>query len=128
MSVATTEPVSAPEASPAAVVKLYDLILGHIEQAAVAARNGDFQGQFDQVMSATRIIDGLNRCLDMESGGQVARNMRDMYESVSRALMRSVGKPTGEEACNKLVAALRETRNAWAEISGMPLLPVEEAA
>lgn len=128
MSAATIESPSVPEASPAVVVKLYDLILGHVAQAAAAAHESDFQGQFDQVMSATRIIDGLNRCLDMERGGDVARNMRDMYESVSRALMRSIGKAEAEQACATLISALRDTRNAWAEISGVEPLAADKAA
>ncbi len=110
------------ESSPAAVVQLYDTILLHVSRAAEAARQGDYQKQFDEVMQATRIVDGLNRCLVMEEGGQVAANLRDMYESVSRALLRSVGKPTAGEACDKLIAAVRDTRNAWAEISGMPVV------
>jgi flagellar protein FliS len=107
-------------AGPVAVVQLYDTILTHVGRAAQAARKGDFQVQFDEVMSATRIIDGLNRHLDMERGGQVATNLRDMYQSVSRALLRSVGKEDASLACDKLIAGLKDTRNAWAEICGMP--------
>jgi flagellar protein FliS len=105
-----------------AVVQLYDTILLHVGRAGSAARSGDFQGQFDEVMKATRIIDGLNRHLDMEQGGQVAINLRDMYESVSRALLRSIGKDSAGEACDRLILGLRDTRNAWAQISGMPPL------
>ncbi len=111
------------ESSPVAVVQLYDTILIHVSRAAKAARKGDFQGQFDEVMNATRIVDGLNRCLDMKEGGQVASNLREMYESISRALLRSVGKSTAGEACDKLILAVRDTRNAWAEICGMTQIP-----
>lgn len=110
------------EPSPVAVVQLYDTILLHIGRAADASRRGDFQKQFDEVMSATRIIDGLNRHLDMEAGGQVAVNLRDMYQAISKALLRSVGKTDAGEACDRLIEGLRETRDAWAEISGMPKL------
>jgi len=103
-----------------AVVQLYDTILLHVSRAAKAARQGEFQVQFDEVMSATRIVDGLNRHLDMAQGGQVAINLREMYQAVSRALLRSVGKEDAGEACDKLIAGLRDTRNAWASISGMP--------
>jgi flagellar protein FliS len=108
------------QSSPVAVVQLYDTVLLHIGRAAVAARAVDYQKQFDEVMSATRILDGLNRHLDMEKGGQVALNLRDMYESINRVLLRSIGKSTAGEACDKLVNALRNTRNAWAEICGLP--------
>jgi flagellar biosynthetic protein FliS len=119
MSTIQSNPSAVIESSPTAVVQLYDTILLHVGRASEAARKGDFQVQFDEVMNATRIVDGLNRCLDMTQG-QVALNLRDMYESVSRALLRSVGKPSAEEACDKLIVAMRDTRNAWAEICGVP--------
>ena len=108
------------------VVMLYDGILVRISKAAEASRQGDFQKQFESVMSAARIIDGLNRHLDMEKGGQVAIGLRETYEAVARALFRSVGKETGAEACDRLYAAVRELRDAWAEIAGMaqPAPPV----
>ncbi|MDR3440805.1 flagellar export chaperone FliS [Telmatospirillum sp.] len=105
------------------VVMLYDGILVRIARAADAARQGDYQKQFEAVMSAARIIDGLNRHLDMERGGKVAIGLRETYEAVARALFRSVGKETGAEACDRLVAAVRELRDAWAEIAGNETLP-----
>ncbi|PKU25998.1 flagellar export chaperone FliS [Telmatospirillum siberiense] len=120
MSTTQTNPSVTAEPSTTAVVQLYDTVLLHVSRAAEAAHKGDFQAQFDEVMSATRIIDGLNRCLDMAQGGQVAVNLREMYEAVSRTLLRSVGKPSAEEACDKLISAVRDMRNAWAEISGLP--------
>jgi flagellar protein FliS len=113
---------AASEPDPASVVRLYDTILLHIGRAGEATRKGDYQTQFDEVMKATRIIDGLNRHLDMEKGGDVAVNLRDMYQSVSRALLRSVGKDSASDACDRLVDGLKGTRNAWAEISGMKLI------
>jgi len=100
------------------VVMLYDGILIRIARAAESARQGDFQKQFEAVMSAARIIDGLNRHLDMEKGGQVAKGLRETYEATARALFRSVGKETGAEACDRLLVAVRELRDAWAEIAG----------
>jgi len=41
--------------------------------------------------------------------GQVALNLRDMYESVSRPCCVRVGKPSAEEACDKLIVAMRDT-------------------
>lgn len=103
------------------VVMLYDGILARIARAADAARSGDSQKQFEAVMSAARIIDGLNRHLDMEKGGDVAVRLRETYEAVARALFRSVGKETGAEACDRLLVAVRELRDAWAEIAGADL-------
>jgi flagellar protein FliS len=108
------------------VVMLYDGILIRITKAAEHARAGEFQKQFEMVMSATRIIDGLNRHLDMERGGDVAVRLRETYEAVARALFRSVGKQSAAEACDRLIVAVRELRDAWAEIGGLDKAKVEE--
>jgi flagellar protein FliS len=99
------------------VVMLYDGILAKISQAAEHSRSGNFQQQFECVMGAARIIDGLNRHLDMEKGGEVAVRLRDTYESLARTLFRTVGKPTAAEACDRIFVSVRDLRNAWAKIS-----------
>lgn len=108
-----------PSSGAIAMVQLFDTVLLHIARAGDATRKGDFQAQFDELMKATRIIDGLNRVLDMEAGGQVAVHMREMYQATSRALLRSVGKESAVEVYGKISEGLLESRNAWAEISGV---------
>jgi flagellar secretion chaperone FliS len=105
------------------VVLLYDGILVRIAAAAAAARRKDYETQFTEVMRAAKIVNGLNRYLDMEAGGKVARSLRDMYQAVAKALLSSVGRSTGAEALDKVGAAVRTTRNAWAEIAGLPISP-----
>jgi len=100
------------------VVLLYDGVLIRVASAAAAARRKDYEMQFNEVMRAAKI--GLNRYLDMEAGGKVARSLRDMYQAVAKALLSSVGRSTGAEALDKVGAAVRVTRNAWAEIAGLP--------
>lgn len=100
------------------VVMLYDGILRAIASARTAAERRDYEAQFNDVMKAARIINGLNSCLDMEQGGQVAQNLRDMYQSLVTALLSSVGRPTGAEALRRLSDAVMLTRDAWVEIAG----------
>ncbi|MDA8231372.1 MAG: flagellar export chaperone FliS [Magnetospirillum sp.] len=101
-----------------AVVMLYDGVLARIAAAARAAREKDWEGQYNETVRAVTIINGLAHSLDLEAGGTVATNLYDMYETVGLALMRSVGKKDGADACDKIAAALRQTRDAWAEIAG----------
>ncbi len=107
-----------------AVVLLYDGILVRIEAAAKAAAVGDFGRQFDDVMRAIDILQGLLASLDMAKGGDVAIRLRDTYVTNIRALMRSVARPGGAEACHRIAAGLRRLRNAWAEIGGLPPLAI----
>jgi len=103
-----------------AVVLLYDEVLKRIALAAAAARSKDFEAQFNEVMHAAKILNGLDNCLDMERGGRVAVSLRDMYKATVHALLGSVGRKSGAEACERLVAAVKLTRDAWAEIAGLP--------
>ncbi|MDY0240609.1 MAG: flagellar export chaperone FliS [Rhodospirillaceae bacterium] len=105
-----------------AVVKLYDLVLVHIAEAARHGENGDVPAQAEAVQEAMAIFTGLDSCLDMEAGGQVAANLRSMYQSMNQALTGVVGQPDGAAICLKLAAALRQTRNAWAETVGVPAI------
>ena len=104
-----------------AVVGLYDLVIVHILKAADAAHRQDYERQFNEAMIASKILNGLNGCLDMQQGGSVALSLREMYHAVVSALLRSVAKKSGDVACLRLAEAVRVTRNAWAEISKLPL-------
>lgn len=102
-----------------AVVMLYDGILLRLANAAEAQTQCNPEKQYDSIASAIRIMEGLNRSLDMQAGGQVAVHYRDMYKTLSIVLRRTVGQPNAAQVYRRLEAALRNTRNAWAEMAGM---------
>lgn len=104
-----------------AVVKLYDLVLGHMTEAARHAAAGDVEAQVREVQAAVAILSGLDSCLDMQVGGQVAFNLRDMYQSMARTLEGAVGQPDAALICEKLAEGFRQTRDAWAENAGIPV-------
>lgn len=112
-----------------AVVLLYDGILVRLRNAAVAAASGDYGEQFNQLLRATDIIRGLLAALDMQAGGAVAERLRETYEANMLAMMRSVGSPDAQACLRRITDGLREMRNAWSEIAGMPQLeaPAEAA-
>jgi flagellar protein FliS len=104
-----------------AVVMLYDGVLLRIANATVAAKRQDYEVQFNEAMKAATILNSLDRYLDMERGGRVAISLREMYQAVVKALLSSVGRSTGDIALERIGAAVRLTRDAWAEIAGMPI-------
>jgi flagellar protein FliS len=103
------------------IVSLYDLAIVHISRAADAADRRDYEQQFNEGLKAAQILNGLSCCLDMQRGGKVAESLRDLYQAVVSALLRSVGKRNAAIACLRLAGAVRQTRNAWAEIAKLPL-------
>ncbi len=102
-----------------AVVMLYDGILTRIARAAEANRKRDYERQFNEVMVAAKIVDGLDRSLDLSIGGAVAANLHAFYETVGSGLLRSTGRRYGAPYLEQLADAVRVTRDAWAEIAGM---------
>jgi len=104
-----------------AIVLLYDGILVRVHNAELAAERGDYETQFKQIQGAIAILRGLIAALDMVRGGDFATRLRDTYETNMRALLRSVGKPTGAECCRRIGGGLRNLRNAWATLAGVPL-------
>lgn len=100
-----------------AVVMLYDGAISRTAVAADAARHGDYETQFNEMMRAAEIMNGLNMCLDMQRGGKVARSLREMYEAVCKAMLSAVGRRNGAECCERIIEALRLTRDAWAQIA-----------
>ncbi|WP_445682448.1 flagellar export chaperone FliS [Radicibacter daui] len=103
-----------------AVVMLYDKALYHMANAARAAEKRDFEGHFNEVSKAVTIFNGLNRNLEMERGGRVGTSLRDMYTSLANVLLGSIRRPNGAEIIQKLIEAVRITRDAWAEIANSP--------
>ncbi|MGE5517205.1 MAG: flagellar export chaperone FliS [Bacteroidota bacterium] len=110
-----------------AVVLLYDGILVRLHNAAAAAGHGDFGEQFNQLVRATDIIRALLSALDMKAGGAVAERLRDTYEANMRAIMNTVGNPNAQLCLSRIADGLRELRNAWSEIAGMPRLETPAA-
>ena len=97
------------------VVMLYDGAIRFLYAGATAAREGRRDVARDRLRRAQAIIDELNRSLDM-SQGQIARNLRDLYNFCSRHLIDSTlnANPDGYEQVAKLLSELRE---AWEQTS-----------
>lgn len=122
-----SETVVAEKSALEAVVMLYDGVLVRIANAAKAASEGNAEAQAGEVTKAVQIVNGLNRCLDMEEGGTVAQSLREMYESVVKALIGTLGRGVQPEVYKKIAEAVWNTREAWAEIADVPPLDPAQA-
>lgn len=101
------------------IVMLYDGAMHRMTRAAQAARNRDYETQFNETLCAAKILNGLSMCLDMRRGGKVAQSLRDMYKATCSAMMSSIARGPDSDCCDRIIAGLRMTRNAWAEIAGL---------
>jgi flagellar protein FliS len=99
------------------VLMLFDGFDDALAQAFGALRDGPIETKCRAISRAARIVDeGLKACLDLDGGGTLAADLRDLYAYVSLRLLHANlhndGAALGE--CRRL---MRPIRDAWASIS-----------
>lgn len=83
---------------------------GHLLHRSVAAKAA-------QVAKVHRIVMGLQSTLDFERGGEVARNLNDLYLYVTRRLVH-VHAHNDLEALEEITGMMRDIRDAWRSLPG----------
>lgn len=102
--------------------RLIALLLSGCIQRVRIARGAidrqDTQRKVESIRAANGILDGLRISLDYEAGGQIARNLDDLYEYAGRRLLEAnLDNDTGK--LDEVVNLLGEIEAAWAEIPRM---------
>ena len=82
---------------------------GHILPQSVAAKAA-------QVNKVQRIVLGLQSTLDFERGGEIARNLDELYSYVMRRLVH-VHADNDLDALDEVTDVIREIRDAWRTLS-----------
>lgn len=78
---------------------------GHLMHRSIAAKSA-------QIAKAHRIVMGLQSTLDFERGGDVARNLNDLYLYVVRRLVH-VHAHNDIETLEEITGMMRDIRDAW---------------
>lgn len=97
------------------IAMLFDGLLDSLAQAQGAIAHGDVPAKCSAITRALRIVDeGLNGVLDMQQGGELAANLRDLYTYVSMRLTQANlrSDPALLDECKRLIEPLREAWNA----------------
>lgn len=92
----------------------YDGALKFMRRALRALEEDDLAKLSESTGRAQAIINELNVTLNMEAGGEIARNLRDIYLFINRHLASSVMRREGSgiRESMTLIGGLRES---WAE-------------
>ena len=69
------------------VIMLYDKILLLLKEAEEAIKRGDVKAKVEAFSKADKILRVLNSSLDMEKGGEIAKNLREIYNFAIDALV-----------------------------------------
>lgn len=98
------------------VIMLYDGALRFMEAGKHAMAHRDIPKQNESLQRAQKIVLELMACLDMESGGEIARNLMSLYTYVVNELIEAnvEDKPEGIDRSMRVLSDLRES---WVQIA-----------
>jgi flagellar protein FliS len=84
---------------------------GHIQRGSIEEKN-------KSLMRAGRIVIGLQGALDLEKGGDLARNLYELYSYVTRRLVH-VNARNDLDALQEVHTLLNEIRQAWRDVPNL---------
>jgi flagellar protein FliS len=96
------------------VVMLYDGCLKFLRRAQAAAADGPSARVTDASSRASAIILELNATLDLEVGGEIARNLRAIYLFLHRHLLEASREGSADKIA-QVHAMVMELRGAFAQ-------------
>lgn len=100
------------------VIKLYEKAINCLENALEIGDTEDFDMQkskYEEMGRALEIISVLDATLDMERGGEIAKNLREIYRSLTDELTYQMLKED-KERLEKVIKILRNLKSAWEEV------------
>lgn len=96
------------------LLMLYDGAVRFLHQAKEGLLEKDIQKTHNNIVKVQNIITEFEATLDMDSGGEFAQNLFNLYEFLSRQLMIANIKKD-EKALNIVIKHMTELRDTWRE-------------
>lgn len=103
-------------ASPHRLIEM--LMDGAIEKIAFAKgfmERGNISEKGGHISWAISIIDGLKASLDLKSGGEIAQNLDDLYDYMTRRLARA-NIENNADILDEVISLMRSVKSAWEQI------------
>ncbi|AHE95420.1 flagellar biosynthesis protein FliS [Thermocrinis ruber] len=100
------------------VIMLYEKAINCLENALEIGDTEDFDMQkskYEEIGRALEIISVLDAVLDMEKGGEIAKNLREIYRSLTDELTYQMLKED-KERLEKVIKILKNLKSAWEEV------------
>ncbi len=103
------------------VILLYDKAISCLEEAVEIMEKGsqdyeDIKAKYQALGRATEILTVLKLTLNREEGGEIAKNLEDIYEALSKDLIRITIEGDEPETIKKMVKILKDLRESWEEV------------
>lgn len=94
------------------VIKLYDGAIRFMNLAEQSIKENNIEMTNTYLVKSQAIFNELNASLDMEAGGEIAGNLRRLYEFLNRSLI-EVNIRKDVELLRRLLKIVTELRSAW---------------
>ncbi len=98
------------------VVMLYDGAIKFLRQAVEALEREDYVEKGRLINRAIDIIEELNVTLDMEVGGEIAQNLRNLYYFMGKRLTEANVKRSAK-MIEEVIDLLEDLNSAWRQIA-----------
>lgn len=108
------------------IVMLYDGAIGAIASAKGAMSQSRFEEKGKLISKAMEIIEGLRAVLDQERGGEIAKNLNDLYEYMKKQLLLGNLRNRPEQL-DEVMKLLSDLRGAWVTINTQKAAPVAQS-
>lgn len=97
------------------ILFLYEGAIRFATQAVKAIESSDIKGTHTNITKTQDILNELMACLDLDQGGEIAVNLRDLYTYMNSLLLRaSLNRDT--VPLQEVIALLTNIKSAWEEI------------
>jgi flagellar protein FliS len=94
------------------VIMMYDMMIDDLRHAIDYLRAGDVQARTDSTKHAIAVLEQLQGTLNMDSGGDAARNFDQLYSMVRAKLLEAQIKCSAEIMKSQM-DLLTDLRTAW---------------
>lgn len=100
------------------ILMLFDGLLESLAVARGHMTYGNLAGKGKAISRASGIVLGLQGALDFDQGGNLARNLDELYSYVTRRLLHANAN-NDVEAIDEVRGLMQEIREAWCSLPGL---------
>ena len=108
------------------VIMLYEQLVKDLQRAIAAIEKKDITQRSNELDHALRVVGQLQGTLDVEEGGEVAKNLNRYYHNL-RASLFDAQVRVSPDILSKQIQILLELREAWVQVERSQQAPAEQA-
>lgn len=104
------------------VISLYEQAIEDLRRAVLSLEKGDIENRTKEINHALLVIAHLQGSLDMERGGDVAKNLSRFYNLIRAGLTEAQFKQSSN-LLQQQISQLVEVHEAWIEVERATAVP-----